>query len=167
MPKYNNKITKTVNKVEIDYTKEIGDMDSGKQKLLRKIGNTLLKEIREWSKKQISPVNGKKHQKLDSKYATQKQKKVGNKKANLILEDNMLNSIKMRSKPSENKVILEITDSTEKKKSFNHNQAKSKAAPLPMRRFLPTAKKDKFIKPITQDITSIIRKAKDGSKDQD
>lgn len=165
MPKYNNKITKTVNRVEIDYTKEVGDMESGKQKLLRKIGNTLLKEIREWSKKEISPVNGKKHQKLNSKYATNKAKIAGNKKANLILKDEMLNAIKMKSKPSENKVVLEITDSTEKKKSFNHNSRKSKAAPLPMRRFLPTAKNDKFIKPITKDIKTIIKEARNGSKE--
>lgn len=162
MAKFNNTITKTKTVVEIDYSKELKNFSGNKLKLLRSIGKKLKSEIKSWSKDQISPVDGKAYKPLSKEYKKLKRKLAGNSKANLVLKDTMLESIQIKTSPTNNIVKLMIKDKKEKLKSFNHNKAKSNAAPLPKRRFLPTAKADKFNNSIMKDVNSLIKDAKDG-----
>ena len=166
MPKYNNKITKTVNKVEIDFNKDIEKVPKSKRKsLLNIIADTIVSGIESETSKQTSPIvnkkgsDGRKFEKLSPEYATAKRLLVGNKKADLELSSSMKSSIKTEVKPRLGKIIVKITDKDEKKKSFNHNTGDT----LPERKFLPVKKRDRFSNKIESKIEQLIKKSKNAS----
>lgn len=167
MAKFKNEISLRKSLVTIDLSRELKTFKGNrteKKKLLNSIGKMLKKEIKAFSKSEISPVDGKQFKKLSPEYASLKRKLVGNKKANLKLKDDMLESIKVDTNTSDNTVKIGIVgrgQEKNKKKSFNHNQAKSKKAPLPKRRFLPTAKADKFNSSIMKSMKDMIKEAKE------
>lgn len=169
MAKFKNEITLSKSKVTIDFSSELKSYkgtQGQKKKLLQSLGSQLKKEIKSWSKNEISPVTGKAWKKLSKGYKNFKKSIVGNGKANLVLKNKMLESIEFSSNANKNTLTLTIKGNdkesrTQKKKSFNHNQRKSKAAPLPMRRFLPTAKSDKFNTSIMRGLKDTIKQAKE------
>lgn len=78
-----------------------------------------------------SPVNGGRFEKLSKEYKKIKKKKTGRSIADLRLKSDMLNSLIVEN--SANGIRVKITDSTEKKKAFNHNTGDT----LPPRKFIP------------------------------
>ena len=165
MASFKNSITDKKSSVIIDFSKELGSLESGKQKLLRSIGFFLKREIKKNAMKQKSTVTGhNKFVELSPKYKSLKSKLVGNKKANLILTDTMIESIEIKSSPSKGSLKLEITGANAGK-SHNHNTVKTKKSTSPMRRFLPTTKKDRFKKSIMDNVKAIIKGEINDSED--
>jgi len=98
-----------------------------------------------------STAKGEKSFKILSKdYA--KAQKGGNRKPNLELTGDMLDSLTV--KQDGNKLTLSVSK-TENNKAEGHNQLGSKSSPLPRRRFIP-AQKQGFKKEINAEIASIV-----------
>ena len=171
MAKFKNESSLRKSKTTIDLSSDLKGYKGNqrdKKALLNSIGKMLKREITEFTKAQISPVDGSKFKKLSKTYGNLKKKLAGNKKANLHLKNEMIKSITFKTNSAKNTIEIGIMGrdkALDKKKSYNHNQAKSKKAPLPKRRFLPTAKKDKFNGAIMKSMKQMIKDAKEESQD--
>jgi len=96
-------------------------------------GEAALEKISEFMEKQRSPVKGQfSYPKLSKEYADFKQSKVGNKKPNLRLNGELLESLDVEA--DDDSFTISVTGSDENiKKAYNHNVGDT----LPKRQFIP------------------------------
>lgn len=88
-------------------------------------------QIETYTDEQRSPVTGGKFKPLSKDYAKFKQKKVGNKKADLHLTNKMINSI--RADFLSEKIRFKIEAKKQIPKAYNHNTGDT----LEQRQFMP------------------------------
>lgn len=144
MPIRKNKISFT-----LDLTEEIKKVPKEKrQDVTELIGITVIDSIGEYMDKHTSPVSKGEFKKTLSKAY---KKKTGKSLADLQLKGDMLGALDFTN--TSNKVTFKITDSTQKKKAYNHNVGDT----LPVRQFLPDDYKgETFKRSITKRIKEII-----------
>lgn len=156
MPIKKNKISYSLD-LEAEFDKQ-NIKPSQRKALSDVIGGVLLDEMLQYLDKGSSPVaKGQYKKTLSKEYKKIKKKKTGKSIADLQLTDSMLGDLKFTS--TKKGVELKITDSEQKKKSYNHNVGDT----LPTRQFLPNdANNETFKRPIMKKIKDII---KDASED--
>lgn len=128
--------------IEIDNVSFTYDMDqhlkgvpeNDRQEAASDAGEAALVKIAELVEKKRSPVKGnnKNFDALSDKYAKLKQKRVGNKKPNLRLTGELIESLDVES--DSNSFTIQVTgDEGNVKKAYNHNIGDT----VPQRQFLP------------------------------
>lgn len=118
------------------------------------VGVTLIDEVVSYLDKGVTPVsNGTYKRSLTSKeYKAKKIKEGKSSFADMQLTESMLNNLSIKATSKD--VELKITDSTEKKKAFNHNKGDT----LPQRQWLPDdSGNEKFKRGIIKKIKDIIK----------
>lgn len=114
-------------------------------------GEAALQKIHEFMGKERSPVKGEKgFPKLNKDYASFKQSKVGNKKPNLLLNGDLIESMEVES--NESSFTISVEGTTNKLKAYNHNIGDT----LPKRQFLPDDKRKQELK---GDVVKAIKQA--------
>lgn len=159
MPIQLNKISYTV-----DLEEDMDDLDiaQGKRKQAAlEAGKKAVEEIKNYTAQAKSPVKYHNPYKgLSEKYADFKKKKGKLPIPNLRLNDDMLNSIKVES--TKKGFTLKITNSTEKKKAYNHNTPKDSINKLPRRQFIPDDQNKGEFKPAIK--RELLKKLKEFTK---
>lgn len=135
--------------------------------VIEAVGNYVLESVLSDVGGKKSPVTGEAFAPLSSKYKAIKKKKGGTPVANLELDGDMLNALKItKAKGSELK--LYIPPGKQALKADNHNKfsAASKGTPVPARKFIPNDKEDETFRPqIIKGIKSIITDALEGNEE--
>ena len=144
MPISLNKISYTV---DLEEEMDDLDIDPGKRKKAAlEAGKEAVEQIKNYTAQAKSPVKFQNPYKgLSDKYADFKKKKGKLPIANLRLNNDMLESIKVES--TKKGFTIKITDSKEKKKAYNHNTPKDNINKLPRRQFIPDDKAKGEFKP--------------------
>ena len=130
---------------KVDLSEELdklGITGNKRKEAAQAAGEVALGGILEATEQEISPVNRMRgFPSLAKEYKKFKRKKGKGTKANLRLNEEMLPSMKVEA--DKNSFTIKITDSTEKKKAYNHNTGDT----LPKRQFLPDDERDQKLKP--------------------
>jgi hypothetical protein len=156
MAKFKSQIKKSKIEVNIDLSEELKGLNKTQaSKIKTLVGESLLRLVDEDLDQAQSPVNGATFKGLSKDYAKFKKSKGKGGKPDLQLTQLM--NASLGSKNTANGVQLKITDSLQKKKSFNHNVGDT----LPKRQYLPKGNR-KFRSEIMDKIDRLIEKAKDG-----
>ncbi len=122
--------------------------------LKRDIGNFIIEQITETVAKEKSPIASEGWPKLSKSYAAIKQELNGNKKANMELEGDMLDSLTF--KPTGDGIKVGFFDD-EAAKADGHNKFSGRTNNAPKRRFLPkTGQSFKFDSEIQEIITDAL-----------
>ena len=157
--KFNNSITKSKSSVKIDISEELEGTTKLQREAIKEIvGETILEGIAQRTSQQKSPVAGGQYKSgLSESYRKQK----GSNVADLVLQGDMLNSIKVKTTKTGKTVELVIDDETEAAKSYHHNTGSRPAGNfLPKRQFLPTKKDGEFTKTILNKIKKKVKQIK-------
>ena len=125
---------------------------SKRKALSELIGVTILDEIVQYLDKGSTPVSkGEYKRGLSKEYKAKKTKQGKRSYADMQLTESMLSNLRVDAR--KDSVELKLTDSTEKKKAYNHNVGDT----LPKRQWLPDDSKDEKLKrTITSKINRII-----------
>lgn len=147
--------------VNIDLTEQMQGLNKSQRAELKKIvADTAISEIKKSSFKRTSSVNQKgasnSFKKLSKDYRKKKMAMGKTGQPNLVLHDEMLNSI--FGKSSGDSVSLKITDKKNKAKAENHNHGVT----LPKRQFLPTQDGQGFRRDIMNAINRKVREYLNG-----
>lgn len=154
MPIRKNKISYT-----LDLKEELEELKPSKRKSAAEaVGLFLLDSIVFELNSERTPVEDGSYKKgLSDNYKEQKRRAGKGTKADLQLEGDMLGNVSIKA--TKDSVTLSITDTTEKKKAYNHNVGDT----LPARQFLPDDDKDQvFKKKITRKIGDVVKGFEDG-----
>lgn len=155
VPIKKNKISYKLD-LEAEFNKK--NIKPSKRKALSElIGVTLIDEITQYLDKGTTPVSkGKYKRSLNKEYKEKKTKEGKKGFADMQLTESMLNNLTI--KPTKKDVEIKLTNSTEKKKAYNHNIGDT----LPQRQWLPNDEQgETFKRTITKKIKDIINDASD------
>ncbi len=130
--------------------------------VLETVSNYVLESVLSDVGGRRSPVTGDTFKALSPSYKAIKKKKGGTPVANLELDGDMLNALKI--KKSSGELSLFIPSGKQALKADNHNKfsPESKGTPVPARKFIPNESENESFRPaIIKGIKSIIKDALD------
>jgi hypothetical protein len=133
-----------------------------KKEILSEVADFVLESILSDCDDLRSPVTGGKFKKLSSDYSVAKKKQGGSPVPNLVLDGDMLSSI--RTKRQSDEISIYIPSGLQAKKADNHCKfsPESESTPVPARKFIPNSDKDETFRPaIRKGIREIIQNALD------
>lgn len=156
-----------IKKEDVSFTYDVnkhlkGVPENDREDAANDAGEAALEKISEYMEKRRSPVKGnnKNFAELSDKYAKIKQKRVGNKKPNLRLTGELLESLDVEA--DSNSFTLRVTGSENNiEKSYNHNVGDT----VPKRQFLPNDANNEQLKgDVVKAIKDAIKKYKKPTK---
>ena len=156
-----------IKKEDVSFTYDVnkhlkGVPENDREDAANDAGEAALEKISEYMEKRRSPVKGKNKNfdELSTKYAKIKQKRVGNKKPNLRLTGELLESLDVEA--DDNSFTLRVTGSDNNiQKSYNHNVGDT----VPKRQFLPNDANNEQLKgDVVKAIKDAIKKYKKPTK---
>lgn len=138
----------------LDLTEELRDVPFNKRKKMKsEIGKLLVKEIDSTTKRNRSPVDNARYEKLSKGYREIKIKKGKGGSPNLHLNNKMISSL--RNNNARNGVRIESKSKKQIPKLFNHNTGDT----LPQRQILPDEELfEDFSPKIMKKVNKIVRK---------
>ena len=141
----------------LDLEEELKDVKPSKRKTAAEaVGLALLDRMKSYLDEGISPVSGKgQFKELTSKYKKMKRKLGKGSKPNLQLFGDMTGNLKIEAKKTA--VTIKLTDSTEKKKGFNHNVGDT----LPRRQWMPDDTDEQKLKDVNKVVKAVVREYSD------
>lgn len=126
--------TETKTASTLEFKEELkGLSKSEKSEVLDMIGELLVEQILDYVTSEKSPVTGRDFKALSREYAIRKKEEVGNTRANLDLEGDLLSAVDFKIKGE--KIELGVFGS-QAPKADGHNNLSGKSK-LPTRRFIP------------------------------